>query len=193
MNFDDDVGGHFFETYGPYSLPKNPEGELCRPLATWWDEVDEVAKCEVSRAIGCYMFVMGDRNIKPWYVGKTVNRNGFREETFTSHKLNHYNEVIGEGYRGPPGLYLFPKITLSFVEDWRFCFGRSHSAAIEWLERTLIGMAYSQNQELMNSRDVTFLRTVHVRGLLGKRPRGPRRGDISKARQALLGDKSHVD
>jgi hypothetical protein len=182
-------GGHFFETFGPFRIPTN-DGIICRPPATWWDEEVDW-KYGVSRAIGCYMFVMGDAHIKPWYVGKTVNASGFREEVFTEHKREHYNWVIENGYRGPPQLYLFPKITRPFDEDWKFSRGQSNSGPIEWLERTLMGMAFSQNPEIANSRDLTYFRTVHVRGILGRAPRGKRTGDIAKARHALLGEKPH--
>jgi hypothetical protein len=185
---EDCAGHHFFETFGPFEIEKTADN-ICRPKSTWWDEIDKQVGCEVSRAIGCYMFVMGNSNIKPWYVGKTVNQRGFREEVFTGHKLGHYNWVIDEGYRGPPQIYLFPMITRPFDQDWKFCSGSSHSAAIEWLERTMIGMAYSQNRELANLRDTTFLRTVHVRGVIGSAAKGRRTGHIGKARQALLGDK----
>jgi hypothetical protein len=177
-------GGHFFETFGPFRIPLS-DGWIARPPADWWNETVD-AKYEVSRAIGYYMFVMGDAHIKPWYVGKTVNSNGFREEAFTDHKCDLYNWVLGEGYRGPPQLYLFPKITRPFNEDWRFARGNSHSGPVEWLERTLMGMAFSQNPEIANSRDLTYFRTVHVRGILGRAPQGKRTGDIAKARHALL-------
>lgn len=183
-----DEGGHYFETYGPFRL--EPQGrKLDRHPAAWWRDHVETCMPGLSSAVGCYMFTMGDKHIKPWYVGKTVNQRGFAEEVFTQHKLEHYNWVLDEGYRGPPGLFLFPKITKAYNEEWRFSSGASHSSSIEWLEKTLMGMAYSQNQKLANSRDVTFFRTVHVRGVLGINPRGPRRGDVAKARHALLGDK----
>ena len=179
--------GHFFETFGPFKIP-TPEGKIVRPPVSWWNEcVDR--KFELSRSIGCYMFVMGNANIKPWYIGLTLNQNGFREEVFTDHKLDLYNWVIDEGFRGPPQLYLFPKITRPFHEDWKFCSGQSHSGPIEWLEKTLMGMAFSQNPDLANSRDLTYPRTVHVRGILGRTPKGKRTGHIAKARQALLGEK----
>jgi len=180
--------GYFFETFGPFRLPIK-EGAICRPSAAWWKEKVDGWIPDLSRAIGCYMFGMGDAHIKPWYIGKTVNQRGFREEVFTGHKLEHFNWVLEEGHRGPPNLYLFPMITRSFGESWRFAYGASHNKPIEWLERTLMGMAYSQNQELANSRDVTYFRTVHVRGILGKATAGRRTGDIPKARQALLGEK----
>jgi hypothetical protein len=184
--------GYYFETFGPFDIPVNG-GEIARPPAKWWkDEVDYIYEDgDVSRAIGCYMFAMGEAHVRPWYIGKTINQRGFREEVFTDHKLGLYNWVLGEGYRGPPVLFLFPLITRPFQDDsWRFARGTSHNRAIEWLERTLMGMAYSQNQEIANTRDVTYFRTVHVRGLLGKAQRGRRTGDIVKARQALLGEKT---
>ena len=181
---------HHFETFGPFRIPLS-DGEIARPEPSWWDDVDEKARYDVSRAIGCYMFAMGDAHIRPWYIGKTVNQNGFREEVFADHKLGHYNWVVEEGHRGPPQLYLFPMITRDFHEDWRFSKGTSHSGPIEWLERTLMGMAFSQNPDLANSRDLTYFRTVRVRGILGRAPKGKRTGHIAKARQALLGEKPH--
>jgi len=180
--------GHFFETFGPFRIPL-VDGQLVRPRSDWWDKMEESTGFELSRTIGCYMFVMGDAHIKPWYIGKTVNQKGFREEVFTGHKLEHYNSVISEGYRGPPQLYLFPMITRPFHEDWRFSKGVCQAGPIEWLERTLIGMAYAQNQKLANRRDLTYFRTVYLRGLLGRAPQGKRTGHIAKARQALLGEK----
>lgn len=179
--------GHYFETFGPFLVPRSPGQSLTRPVSDWWDDIDELTGYTISRSIGCYMFAMGDARIKPWYVGKTVNKRGFREEVFTDHKLGHYNWVI-DNYRGPPSIYLFPMITKSFDQDWRLSKGWSNSAPIEWLERTLMGMAYSQNPEISNSRDLTFFRTVHVRGILGRAPKGRRTGHIGKARQALLGE-----
>jgi hypothetical protein len=183
--------GYYFETFGPFLVPLD-EGVISRPVALWWDELDAAAGSTISRGIGCYMFAMGNAHIKPWYVGKTVNQRGFREEVFTEHKLDHYNWVVGEGYRGPPQLYLFPMITRPFNEDWRLSSGPSNSGPIEWLERTLMGMAFSQNQDIANSSHLKYFRSVHVRGLLGKAPRGKRTGHIAKARQALLGEKQRT-
>lgn len=183
---DDDL---FFETFGPFRIPVD-DGVIYRPSSKWWEDVVEGTTWDgLSRAIGCYMFVMGDAFVKPWYVGKTVNQRGFREEVFNGHKLRHYNWVINEGYRGPPQLYLFPMITRSFHDDWKFSRGWSKERPIKWLESTLMGMAFSQNPEIANSRELKFFRTVHVRGILGRAPNGKRTGHIAKARQALLGEK----
>ncbi|WP_298282402.1 hypothetical protein [Novosphingobium sp.] len=179
----------FFETFGPFTIPVS-DGAIKRPPASWWeDEVENSTWENLSRAIGCYMFVMGDANIKPWYVGKTVNQHGFREEVFASHKLNHYNWVLANGYRGPPQMYLFPMITKPFHQDWRFSRGQSNSGPVKWLESTLMGMAFAQNPDIANSKELRYFRSVHVRGILGRSPSGKRTGYIAKARQALLGEK----
>jgi hypothetical protein len=104
--------GYYFETYGPFPIPLS-NGKIPRPPAKWWETVIDYIydDGDLSRAIGCYMFAMGDAHIRPRYIGKTVNQKGFREEVFTSHKRKHYNWVVSEGFRGPPVLYLFPLVT----------------------------------------------------------------------------------
>ena len=176
----------FFETFGPFEIEKI-DGEICRPAREWWDDIENRWE-GLPRAIGCYMFVMGDVNIKPWYVGKTVNQRGFREECFTDHKLSHYNWV-SENYRGPPAMYFFPMITRPFHDEWRFSRGSSNEGPVKWLETTLMGMAYAQNEEISNSRELKYFRTVHVRGVLGRAPGGRNTGHIAKARQALFGER----
>lgn len=183
-----DVGGHYFEVYGPFPIERT-DGECLKPSRDWWTNVVDVYEGpSPARAVGCYMFTMGDKNIKPWYIGKTWCKGGFRDEAFANHKLKIYNEVI-HAYNGPPMIYFFPLITKSFQkEDWNLSNNRSESrAVISWLEKFLIGMAYAQNRDLMNKRDATFLRTVHLRGILGKNPTGRPYGEIGKAKQALLG------
>ncbi|WP_156347017.1 hypothetical protein [Sphingomonas sp. Leaf33] len=180
--------GHFFEVYGPFKI-ELIDGLCYRPSKYWWDtRVNVYDGPSPERGIGCYMFTMGDADIKPWYIGKTICQGSFREEAFDDHKLQIYNEVISRR-RGPAMIYFFPLITKSFSEtDWNLSENRSGGArAINWLEKFLIGMAYGQNSELMNRRDVVFLRTVHLRGILGKNPSGRPHGEIEKARQALRG------
>ncbi|MBA3896307.1 MAG: hypothetical protein H0X36_04050 [Sphingomonadaceae bacterium] len=174
---------HFFETYGPFPIPiKN--GLAIKPPASWWKHLDEDYGVEVSRAIGCYMFTMGRSRIKPWYIGKTVNR--FDEETFQQHRIDHYNKVICDR-KGPPGMYFFPLITRHFHEPkWRLASGATHDRLIRWLEKTLISMAHVRNRNLANKSDATYLRTVDVRGLIGKGISGRAHGDISLAQRALF-------
>lgn len=181
---------HFFETFGPFEIPID-DRRVFAPGRTWWDEVDAEAECEISGAIGCYLFTLGKERIRPWYIGKTINKDGFAAETFTDHKLDCYNWALRPNRRtrrrGPASLFLFPLITRPFEEDWSFARGSSHSPYIEWLERTLIGMAFARNPDLANSRDTTFLQTVHVRGVMGSRAVGRRKSAVQQVRRTLFG------
>lgn len=186
---------HFFETFGPFEIPVE-DRKILRPSSAWWKQIDEEANCALSASIGCYLFSLGRERIRPWYVGKTIAKEGFAAESFTDHKLGHYNWALRPSRkqlrRGPPSLFLFPLITQPFDEDWRFAKGSSHSPYIEWLERTLIGMAYARNPNIANYRDTTFLQTVHVRGIMGSKALGRRPDSVRLARCALFG-RENVD
>jgi hypothetical protein len=134
------------------------------------------------------MFCLEDgETIKPWYVGMTVNQNGFRDEVFTDHKLRIYNDCIGRR-RGRPSLFLFP-LVLNADND-RYRFSRAYVSAgpvIAWLEKTLMGLAYARNPEIRNVKDMRRLRTVTVRGIMGPPKQGRPHADVALARRALLG------
>jgi hypothetical protein len=186
--FNDEDGRHFFEVYGPFDLDIE-DGLIRKPTADWWRGIAEDYDPSPERGIGCYLFTLGDARIKPWYVGKTWCEGGFRDEAFTQHKLDHYNDAFA-GRRGPARIFFFPLITRHFHDpDWQLSRDRtSTKRLINWLEKTLIGMALSQNADLMNARDTTFLRTVRLRSIIGKAPTGRRHGEVSLARKALLGE-----
>lgn len=64
-----------------------------------------------EHAIGCYVFCMKyGGKIRPWYVGMTVAKAGFRGEIFQQHKLEIYNECL-DGRRGTPVMFLFSLMT----------------------------------------------------------------------------------
>jgi hypothetical protein len=188
-NFNDPDARHFFEVYGPFNL-KVEGGKICKPTADWWrDVVDVYDGPTPERGIGCYMFTLGNAQIKPWYVGKTWCEGGFRDEAFTDHKLEHYNEALS-GRKGPARIFFFPLITRHFHDpNWQLSRDRTSTRRlINWLEKTLIGMALSRNPDLQNARDTTLLRTVRVRGIIGKSPIGRPHGEVALARKALLGE-----
>lgn len=170
---------HFFEVFS-FDVPIE-EGRITSKKGEWWADQEEF-RDGISRAIGCYMFALGNKRIKPWYVGKTIN--SFRDEVFQPHKLNHYNAVL-RGRRGPATMFLFPLITKPFNEDFNFAKGSSHTRVIGWLEKTLIGMAYARNPKLANMNDATFLKSVNLRGLMGEF-RGRPDGAVAEARRALF-------
>jgi hypothetical protein len=134
------------------------------------------------------MFCLQDgRTIRPWYVGMTVNRSGFQAEVFTDHKLEIYNDCIGRR-RGVPSLFLFPLVLNA--DDDRYRFSKAYvsgAPVILWLEKSLMGLAYAQNPEIRNVRDMTRLRSVTLRGIMGAAKQGRPHADVALARRALLG------
>lgn len=182
---------NFLDVFGSFPVPRS-EGRISRPGAAWWrDEVDawwpDVSP-GVSSAIGCYMFCLEDGGtIKPWYIGMTVNRKGFRDEVFTDHKLGIYNRCLAQR-RGRPSLFLFPLVINADDEGYRFSRASSSAApTIAWLEKALMGLAYAQNPAIRNVKDMTRLRTVTLRGIMGTPRTGRPHADVALARRALLG------
>ena len=178
----------YFDVYGPFEIPRS-EGEIRRPGRKWWREQnDSYDMGELSGAAGCYLFCLqSGTRFRPWYVGMTIAEAGFEGEVFTDHKLAIYNECVADR-RGRPVLFLFPLVVNADYDEYRFSRARSSKkTVIGWLEKTLMGMAYAQNPEISNVRDMTRLKTVTVRGIMGKRAPGRRHDDVRRARPALFG------
>ena len=164
-----------FETYGPFEINWWKDND--RWEADIWKGIEEV--CEgLSAAIGCYVFCLrwGDKYL-PWYVGKTINKNGFKGEVFQKHKLDHYENLMNVKPNHKPHLMLFPLMT---DEHWNFSKNRSQgSDTIEWLETTLITMAHAANPEIKNKSKTSKLHYVYVNGLVGSQYAG-RKSDAAK-------------
>ncbi|MET3414025.1 hypothetical protein [Methylobacterium sp. 1030] len=125
---------------------------------------------------------MYNRVYRPWYVGQTRAQAGFRGEVFQPHKLGIYNEYTTER-RGTPYMFLFPLLT----DSGAFSKARASSGdAIDWLERTLIGMAFAKNPLLRNVSHTRHLRSVTVSGIIGPRDSGRPNSYTVEARQAFL-------
>ena len=172
----------FFETFGPFEVPKN--WILEQTYREWkrefWDGVNSEYENwgGLHSGIGCYAFCLrhGKRSL-PWYVGQTVNVNGFQDETFTSHKVQHLQNLILLKPRHTVELMLFALVT---PERWTLSQNRSEGkSAIEWLETTLIGMSLAQNPDISNSSKTRFHRDIYVNGLWGSQ--SPGRPDHSAA------------
>ena len=168
-----------FDTYGPFELDWDDDTPQWR--ANFWKDVEAQEKYKgLSTAIGCYVFCLryGDK-LAPWYVGQTINQNGFKGEVFESHKVDHYDELMENKSRHTPCLMFFPLMT---EDSWRFSQNRSQGEAhIEWLETTLIGMAYAANPELRNSSKTKYFRKAYVNGIMGEHNYGRRTDDARAA------------
>ena len=168
-----------FETYGPFAL--DWEDDAHRWRANFWSEIEAQEKYEgLSSAIGCYVFCLRyNSNYVPWYVGQTINKQGFKGEVFESHKIDHYNELMEEKPRHKPYLMFFPLMT---GEYWNFSKNRSQGKGqIEWLETTLIGMAYQANPDLRNSAKTKHFRSVYINGIMGEQDYGRKTNDARAA------------
>lgn len=175
----------YFEMYGPFEVGRI-DGQVPSRQPAMWKQVREASmkagygETELETSIGCYAFGIkhGD-TLRPWYVGMTAAKGGFRAEIFQKHKLDHYNDVVAER-RGTPIMFLMPLLT---PED-RFSRDRGASVPlIQWVEKMLFGVALKRNPECRNKRDTKFLRNVEVRGVFNSRRKGPAGATVSAARQ----------
>ena len=175
----------FFDVYGSFAINRTGNSIRANQCELW--DIAEQSGSGLSNAIGCYMFCIKYGNsLMPWYVGKTICKRGFSGEVFTPHKLNHYSKSMKKR-SGDPILFLFPLLSVG-REQSRFSRNRSQGArVIKWLEETIMVKAVEQNHELMNKRDLTLLRSVTVRGILGERSRGRPFNEVAEVRSALFG------
>ena len=169
-----------FETYGPFHLERDFSNDW---RSRFWADVEDSDE-GLSNAIGCYAFCLtfGTKTL-PWYVGQTVNPNGFKAEVFTDHKMDHYRKILGAKPKQRASIFLFPLMTEGYSFAKKSAKG---SQAIDWLEKTLIGMALSKNPNLANNRDTRMLKNIYVNGVLGKQSPGPLNVAASAARSVFL-------
>ena len=79
-------------------------------------------------------------------------------------------------------------VTCSVDDAGRFSRNRSAGLrVIDWLEKTLIGMALRRNPALLNIKDATLPRSVTVRGILGDACRGRPYSEVQDARRVFFG------
>lgn len=160
-----------FDSYGPFEAPRF---DLEEPRSQWrarfWEGVSTKSNVNLGSAIGCYVFCLSrGSKAKPWYVGKTVNREGFSGECLEPHKLSHHSTLMEAKRTHTPALMLFPLLT----EGWGLSYAYSHGdAAIDWLETLLIGMAIRANPTISNVSKTRFHREVYVHGLVGRQFQG---------------------
>ncbi|EHR7861162.1 hypothetical protein HJ171_23185 [Vibrio parahaemolyticus] len=153
-----------FYPYESVEIPRTEKGLIdnSKPaMIEFWESVEELEE-GLSEAIGIYIFSVraGQGNL-PWYVGK-AEKQTFKKECFTHHKLTHYNNCI-VGKRGTPLLTLLPKFTPSwgFPKPTNAC----HSD-INALEKMLIGTCLQKNRNLLNIRDTKLHKEIVVPGYI---------------------------
>lgn len=96
--------------------------------------------------------------------------------------MSTYRKVLQEK-RGNAQKFLFPVIT----QNWKISKSRASSdKGINWLERTLIGMAFSNNPNIENISNTRYHRGVSVHGILGQQWRGRPSAAAQEAKRAFL-------
>ncbi|CDN46569.1 hypothetical protein [Neorhizobium galegae] len=178
-----------FWSYGAFNMPSSFDEKYWKSI--FWLQTHEFNEYDgltptLQKAIGCYVFVMARGDVlRPWYVGKTNARSGFEGEIFTPHKLGHYSTIIAEARMGwRPQMLLFPLVANQETAQLSTAY-KSSKPLIEWMERTLIGMALAKNPDLFNTRDTVKLRNCIVDGVVGKFPKRHRYPGAIAARKAL--------
>lgn len=154
-----------FFPHGSIEIERQSNGLIAtdkESLLAFWSRVDEELQEGLSGAIGCYIFsIRAGKGVLPWYVG-LAEKQSFRKECFTSHKLVHYNNAIANR-KGTPLLTLVAKYTPGgrIINPT----GSGHRD-IQFLETMLISNCLGRNADLYNIRDTKFIREMVVPGLL---------------------------
>lgn len=175
----------YFDVYGPFELSREGR-KISGQQSDMWNAVRKDSEQygyeegQLETAIGCYAFGLrnGD-NYKPWYVGMTLAKGGFRTEVLQKHKCDHYDEVM-EDRNGAPVLMLLPLLT----PEGRFSRDRTtNKPLVEWVEKMLFGVALRRNPECCNQRDTKYLRNVVVNGIFNSRDPGRPGPEVTVARR----------
>lgn len=157
-----------------------------RHVPSWkkqfWDDVENKEE-GLSSAIGLYTFgLLHGKSRKPWYVGKTSAKGGFKCEVFSKHKLNHYLDLKGK--RGQAFFVFMPLRTNSGSLSKNFSAG---SSTIQWVEKRLITYALDRNPDILNTKDTRLHKEVFLPGLIGVQPKGNPSSQVKLARELFGG------
>lgn len=174
-----------FYPHSSIEIPKQKNGLIADDkysMATLWETVDREFEDGLSGAIGCYIFsIRAGKGALPWYVG-LAEKQSFRKECFTSHKLRHYNNAIANR-RGTPLLTLVAKYTPKgkLVGPT----GNEHRD-VQFLETMLIAKCLGRNSDLYNAKDTKLLKEMVVPGVLNT-PQGKSSASVADFRTLVGG------
>lgn len=160
-----------FIPYGPVFFERDRDNDRLLLLnhqsrEEFWSRSDELDP-GLSDACGCYVFAIGN---VPWYVGKSERQN-FKRECLTDHKIQKYNYILQLFKTGRPCLYFYARIT-----SIRKNFSKPTAGIyrdIRFLERMLIGIALRKNNKLLNVQETRLLRGMCVPGLINTHQGAP--------------------
>lgn len=154
-----------FDIFGGFEIPRDRYGDGIYSKA-FWDDVDAHVD-GLSRACGCYVFALRHgMNAVPIYVGK-AEKQAFRHECFSPGKRHLVDKQLNRNPRKSPLLFLLPKVT----HVGKFCRPTTREyPAIQFLENKLIALALDSNPDLVNARQIKFLKEMRVPGIVNSGP-----------------------
>ena len=149
-----------FAVYGAFELPRQNGliDHSQEAMNLFWLQVEDKAK-GLSTACGCYVFAAQNR---AWYIG-LAEKQAFKYECITDHKLKIYNKILASYQRAMPWLYFVAKLTPKQKFSSPSKNGHQDIAA---LEKILIGLGISRNNEIENIRGTKYLREMNVPGII---------------------------
>lgn len=171
-----------YHPFGPIEIPRlNSRIDRHKDsLKEFWNIFDDL-KYGISNSVGCYIFSLrAGKGILPWYVGM-AEKQTFKNECFTVHKLLYYNECLSLR-KGTPFLTLIPK----FTKTERYAKkSKNGHRDIQFLETLLIATCLRRNPKLMNIKATKMLREMKLSGFINT---GKGRQDLSvRAFKNLIG------
>jgi hypothetical protein len=157
-----------FVVKGPFDVPVKIDkaGRLitAEQAIEFWKNHDVV-----QSEVGCYVFAFrAAKGFKPMYVGKATK--SFKQEVFTDHKRNKYNEALAGQAKGTAVLFFVALEKTS---------GPVNKKAIDEAESFLIQSGLAANSKLLNDKK-TVVEKWRIKGVLRAE-----KGKPSKAAQDI--------
>lgn len=165
-----------FKVYGKFEIPLDKDASNridAADVKAFWQEVEQ-KKPGLPNACGVYIFGIKGRlknksseTSMPWYIGK-AEKQTFKQECFTHHKLNTYNNTFFDHYKskGSPFLYLMVRQD----EGGKFSTPTtSEYPGIQFVEKMFIQMGLSVNGELKNVQNTDTLKTTAIKSVMNWR------------------------
>lgn len=161
-----------FVPFGPFPLPRLGRKKIdVTKRAQFWRRIDARHQ-GLSRAVGCYVFaITAGKGTLPWYIGKTT-RLSFARETWATHRLVQYQDILRRRRLGTPLLFLVAKQSPQgrFVRPTK-----RGDTDIDLLEALMLESAVQRNRKLQNPRSTRHLQSITVSGFINAQPGRPSR------------------
>lgn len=171
-----------FDVIGPVKLTRHGRNRLITD-DSMRDLISQLEAIEpgLALACGCYVFAkQAGKGLTPWYVGQAC-KSSLAKESMNASNREKYNKVLDA--KGSPVMFFLPLRTPSGKFRKRPK-GKTSVPVLDFLEKWLIAAALERNPKLKNNKQTSFLRKIHVTGILNARQGGATK-DSRALRRAL--------